>query len=178
MQAAPAAALDPSTQVGAHEDGGGPADEFDDDDLMSGQEDSGSDDSCSGSGSGRGDEETDPADSDAGSKALHGEATDRGRGMEVEGASAAAVDETGTADSTPSAAPLPGNGDSALEDTLPPRTSLSSAYDGCYRVGLVGRVVILLISPADEPTPKYISPGPRAALYTEVEAWVDHQSIG
>jgi len=120
VQAAPAAALDPPAQVGAHEDGGGSADEYDDEDLMSGQEDSGSDDSGSSSGSGSGDEETDPADSDAGSKDLDGEVTHRGSGMEVEGAPAVPVDETGTADSSPSAASLPGDGDSALEDTLPP----------------------------------------------------------
>jgi len=114
----PDAALDHPPHVDAEEDGGGSADEYEDEDLMSVQEDSGTADN--GSGSGSGDEKTDPADSDAGSEAMVGDVPDNGSGVELEGSSAFPVNETSPAESSPSAPSYLSDGDSALEDTLLP----------------------------------------------------------
>ncbi|OSX78591.1 hypothetical protein BU14_0105s0009 [Porphyra umbilicalis] len=116
VQAAPAAALAPPLQAAANEDNATSADEYDDGDLVSGQDTSGSDDVDSGTS----DEETAQADVDGGSGDSVGDVTDDGgSGMELEGA-AAEVEETGAADSIPSAAVLPSIGASALDVTPPP----------------------------------------------------------
>jgi len=124
VQAVPAAALVPPPQAAANKDTAASADEYDDRDLVSGQDTSGSDDDDSGTSN----EETDQADADAGSGDSVGDVTyDGGSGMELEGA-AAEVEETGVADISPSATVLPSNGASALNVTVPPaRRSPSSS---------------------------------------------------
>jgi len=114
VQAAPAAALELPPHIGASEDGAASADEYEDEGLVSGQEDSGSDDDESDTD----EDETDGADEEAGSgDPVGGDTDDGGSEVALEGA-AAPVEETGALDSSPCAASLPGDGFSAINDTV------------------------------------------------------------
>ena len=116
VQAAPAAVLDPPPHAAANEDGAASGDEYDDMELVSGQETSSSNDDDSGTS----DDEIDQADGDAGSGDSVGNATDDGvGGTELEGG-AVQVGEAGAAGNSPSAAMLSANGASALDGIQPP----------------------------------------------------------
>ena len=117
MNAAPAAALEPPPQIGANEDSAASAGEYEDADLVSGQEDSGSDDDESGTN----EDKTDGAEEKAGSGDYVGGDTEEG-GSEValEGA-AAPEEETSSLKSSPREPSLPGDGASAIEETVSSR---------------------------------------------------------
>jgi len=90
VQAAPAAALEPPPHIGANEDGAASADEYEDEGLVSGKEDSGSDDDESDTD----EDETDGADEEAGSgDSVGGDTDDGGSELALEGA-AVPVEET------------------------------------------------------------------------------------
>jgi len=131
VQAAPAAAVDPPLHIGANEDGATSADEYEDADLMSGEDDSGSDNDDSGND----EDATDSADAEAGSGDSVGAATDGGSSRVAQEDAAAPAEETSTSDGSPSSSWLPGDGASAMDDTVPPVSRFPSAPPPATRSG-------------------------------------------
>jgi len=116
VQAAPAAALESTSHIGANEDGAASAEMYDDAGLVSGKEDSGSDDGESGTN----EDETNSVGEEASSgDSVDGDTDDGGSEVALEGA-AEPVEQTSSVQSSPRAASMPSDGPREFDGTVSP----------------------------------------------------------